>query len=70
MKKPVPVLLLVVGVVLIVFGFMKMQDSGASVSMGDMEISATDEGARTQSYVLIGLGVAGLLAGGVMLRKK
>ncbi len=71
MKSYLPIALIVIGLVLGVFGFMKMDDSGASLSVGDVEISATDESSRTQSYVMMGLGAVSLLAGiGMMSKAK
>ena len=71
MNKYLPIVLIVIGLVLGIFGFTKLDDSGASMSMGDLEITATDEGSRTQAYVLIGLGVVGVLAGvGMMVKSK
>lgn len=70
MNKFLPIALIVIGLALGLFGFSKLDDSGASLSIGDVEISATDEGGRTQSYVLIGLGAVSLLAGGAMMVKS
>ena len=71
MNKYLPIVLIVIGLVLGIFGFTKLDDSGASLSVGEFEVSATDEGGRTQAYVLIGLGVVGVLAGvGMMVKSK
>lgn len=68
-KKITPVILIVLGVALGVMGFMQMGDSSSSLSVGDVEISATDESSRTQSYVLMGLGALGVIAGAGMMSK-
>lgn len=71
MSKFLPLLLIVIGLALGIFGYTKLGDSEASMAVGDLEISATDQGARTQAYVLIGLGAVGVLAGvGMMVRSK
>ena len=59
------------GLALAVFGYSKFGDSGASLSVGDVSITATDEGGRTQSYLLMGLGAVSLIAGvGMMAKSK
>ena len=71
MKQFLPYILLVSGLALGIFGFTKLDDSSASMAIGDVEISATDEGSQTQAYVLIGIGVIGVLAGvGLMTKAK
>ncbi|MGA7306410.1 MAG: hypothetical protein WBW88_16140 [Rhodothermales bacterium] len=71
MNKYLPIVLIVIGLVLGIFGFTKLGDSGASMSVGDMHVSATDQGAQTQAYVLIGLGAIGIIAGvGMMVKSK
>ena len=71
MNKYLPIALIVIGLALCLFGYSKFDDSGASLSVGDFEVSATDEGGRTQSYVLLGLGAVSLLAGvGMMVKSK
>ncbi|HUF08114.1 MAG TPA: hypothetical protein VMO47_02255 [Rhodothermales bacterium] len=71
MNKYLPIILIIVGLVVGIYGFTKLDDSGASLSVGDLEVAATDEGGRTQAYVMIGLGVVGVLAGvGMMVRSK
>lgn len=69
MKKIVPIVLVVLGVALGVMGFMQMGDSSSSLSVGDVEISATDESSQTQAYVLLGLGALGVIAGAGMMSK-
>lgn len=68
--KNLPLILIVVGIALAIFGFTKLGDSGASFSVGDSSISVTDEGSQTQAYVLIGLGVIGTIAGVSMMAKS
>jgi hypothetical protein len=71
MKKHLPLALIVIGLALCLFGYSKFDDSGVSMSIGEVEVSATDEGGRTQSYVLLGLGAVSLLAGvGTMVKSK
>jgi hypothetical protein len=66
--KILPVLLIVAGRARGIFGYTKLDDSSASISIGDAEISATDEGGRTEAYVIMGLGVVCLVIGAGMMR--
>ncbi|HSM15754.1 MAG TPA: hypothetical protein VK845_01995 [Gemmatimonadales bacterium] len=71
MNKFFPIALIVVGLALGFFGFSRFDNSGASISVGEVEVSATDQGGRTQSYILLGLGAVSLLAGiGMMAKSK
>lgn len=69
-NKYLPIALIIIGLVVGILGFSKFDDSGASLSVGDLEVSATDEGGRAQSYVMIGLGAVSLLAGIAMMAKS
>jgi len=69
MRSLFPVLLLVAGLALGFFGYVRYDDSGSSLSVGDIEISASDGKGRTESYLLFGLGAFCLLAGGSMLSR-
>lgn len=69
-KKIVPLILLIAGLGLAIWGFTKQQDTGTSLEIGDLEISAKDEKASTTNYVIIGAGVVSFIAGAVMLGKS
>ncbi len=70
MNKYLPVALIVIGLALGAYGFMQYGDSGASLSVGDISVSATDEGGRALSYITMGLGVISLLVGGALIAKS
>lgn len=71
MKRTLPIILIVIGLASALFGYSKLDESRATLSMGEMHLSATDEGGRTQSYVLLGLGAVCIVAGvGMMVRSR
>jgi hypothetical protein len=70
MKKTIGIILIVLGVVLGVLGAQDISDSGGSVEIAGIELSAQDEGAKTQGMVFVGLGVVLLVVGGSMMRRK
>lgn len=69
-KKILPLLLLVAGLGLSIWGFTRSQDTGTSLEIGDLEISAKDEKASATNYAIIGAGVVSFIAGAVMLSKS
>lgn len=70
MKNIIAIILIVLGVALGIYGYSTLQDSGGSLEMGDIEISAQDSGQRNQGYILMGLGVVCLIGGVYTLKKK
>ncbi|MCB0644986.1 MAG: hypothetical protein KDC44_25245 [Phaeodactylibacter sp.] len=70
MKKGLPILLIVAGIGLGIFGFMRLNDSGGSLEIGDLEISAQDQGQKNSAYILLGGGALCLLAGVRLYSKK
>ena len=65
MKKLLPIILIIGGLALGYFGFAKLDDSSAGISIGKLEIKAEDKDSSAMAYVMIGLGVL-LVAGGAM----
>ena len=70
MSKFLPVVLILIGIALGIIGFNRFDDSGVEMSIGNMEMSASDGEGRTVAYVLMGLGVISLGAGIGMLAKS
>jgi len=67
MKRTMGILLLVAGIALAIYGFTKFDRNTADIEIGDLEISAGDEGGQQNAYILIGLGAVAAIAGGIML---
>jgi hypothetical protein len=70
MSKFFPVALILIGIALGIIGFNRFDESGMEISIGNMEMSASDEEGRTVAYVLMGLGVISLGAGIGMLARS
>lgn len=67
MKRTMGILLLVAGIALAIYGFTKFDRNTADIEIGDLEISAGDEGGQQNAYILIGVGAVAAIAGGIML---
>lgn len=70
MKTVIAIVLLLVGIYAGYEGYNQIQGSSAGIEVGDVEISATDEESKTQGYLLLGVGVVGVVAGVYLLSKK
>jgi hypothetical protein len=70
MKKILGLVLIVAALALGYFGFTKMQDNKAEIKIGDLELSATDEGSNQEAYLLMGAGAVCLIAGLMLSRGK
>jgi len=70
MNKAVGIILIVVAIVLGYMGYNQVAESTASAEILGVEISASDEGGQTSGYIMIGLGVACLIGGIVMMGRK
>lgn len=62
-------ILIVLAIGLFVMGYNAYDANTATIAIGDMKISAGDQGERTKAYLLMGGGVVALLAG-LALRRK
>lgn len=69
MKQIIGILLLVVGLYLGYAGINKYSNSGESVEVLGVEISAKDNNSRTTAFIYIGLAVV-CLFGGITLLKS
>lgn len=63
MKKIVGVFLVIASLVIGYMGYNKVAGAGASVEVLGMEINASDQSAKEQGYLLIGLAVVALGGG-------
>lgn len=70
MKRILPIGLIVIGIALGIMGFSKLNDSGGSIEIGDLELSAEDSGSKNQAYVMLGGGALCLILGAGMMRRK
>ena len=69
MKRTISIILIIVAVVLGVLGIQTLNDSGGSIEIGDLELSAEDNSKENTAYIYFGLCAVALIGGIVMLRK-
>lgn len=70
MKKIIALVLIIGGLALTGLGISKRADSTGGVSIGKLDISATDESSANNAYIMIGLGIVAVIGGGIMIGKK
>lgn len=70
MKRTLGIALLIAGLAIGIFGYNKLGDSAAGIEIGDLELTAQDQGKENQAYILLALGAVGLLGGIYVLSKK
>lgn len=68
-KKVIGILLIIGGIALGCVGLNKIDNSGASVKVLDIELDVSDKGSKQQGYIYLGLGIL-LVAGGVYTVNK
>ncbi|MCB0476183.1 MAG: hypothetical protein KDC69_10935 [Flavobacteriaceae bacterium] len=69
MKKIVPIILVIAGLALLIYGFTTWQDSKAVLEIGKLELSAGDQEQSNQGILFLVLGVIAL-GGGLLSWKK
>jgi len=70
MRQFVGIILLIGSLFLGYTGINKVRNSGGSVEVLGVELSASDESTKTTGVVMIGLAVVGLIGGGALVGKK
>lgn len=70
MKKIIGVVLIIVALVLGYFGIKGFQKSSNSVEVLGVELSADDKGGKETAYIQLGLGIAALIGGVVLVSAK
>ena len=70
MKRPLGIILIVAALVFGFFGINKLDESGGTVNILGVKISAHDEGAKQTGYIFLGLAAVCLVAGVVSMRGK
>ncbi|MDF2186833.1 hypothetical protein [Paraflavitalea sp. CAU 1676] len=64
------VILLVGGIFLGYMGYNKYTENKANVKIGDLEITAKDQGNTTVAFIMMAAGLVGIVGGAVMLSRK
>ena len=70
MNRTIGIILIIAALILGYFGVNKLDDSGGSVNVLGVKISAQDSGAKETAYVMLGLGAICLIGGVTMLNRK
>jgi len=70
MNKTTGIILIVAALLLGFLGVNKLDESGGSVDILGIKISAEDEGAKQTGYIFLGLAALCLIGGVVMMRKQ
>lgn len=70
MKKIIGIVLIVLSLYLGYVGITKFSNSGESVEIVGIEISAEDNQKKSTSFVYLGLAIASLIGGVIMLKQK
>lgn len=70
MKKGIGAVLIVLSLVLGYLGVTKVSNSGSSVEVIGIELSASDEGKKTEGFIFLGLALASLIGGVSFLKGK
>ncbi|MFT4536407.1 MAG: hypothetical protein ACI9P5_003783 [Saprospiraceae bacterium] len=70
MNKGIGIVLIVLAVVLAYMGINAVSDSGGSVEVIGIELSAEDSGMKTQGFIYLALSVVSFIGGLSILRKK
>lgn len=70
MKNLLPILLILGGIALGIYGITMFGDSSSSVDVLGVELGVEDNDMKTQAFLFMGLGLAALIGGVFLLRKK
>ena len=70
MKRILGVVLIIAALFLGFMGINKLDESGGTVNILGIKISAQDEGAKQTGYIFLGLGVLCLVGGVMMMRER
>ena len=63
MAKLIALILLLAGVASAYYGYQMYQDATADISVLGIDIEASDKAVKQQSFLFLGLGVVGIVAG-------
>lgn len=67
MNNTLKIVLLIVGIILVVYGFYTLLTPEVSLQAGPLKVEA--QGDKTQSYAMIGLGILALISGAAFKKR-
>jgi hypothetical protein len=70
MKKAIGTILIIIAITLGYLGVTKLNNSGGSVEIVGIELSASNKGKKTEAYTFLGLALLSVAAGVSLLNKK
>lgn len=70
MKKPIGIVLIILALILGYLGITKVSNSGSSIKIVGIELSATDEGKKTEGFIYLGLALVSFIGGVSIVNKK
>ncbi len=70
MNKTTGIILIIAALLLGFLGVNKLDESGGSVDILGIKISAEDEGAKQTGYIFLGLAAICLVGGVIMMKRK
>jgi len=70
MKKPIGIVLIVLSIYLGYTGISKFNNSGESIEVIGIEISAEDNQKKSTSFIYLGLAVVSFIGGVTMIKSK
>lgn len=70
MKNPLAIILTLGGIALGIYGITMLGDSSASVDILGVELGVEDNDMKMEAFLFIGLGVASLIGGLFLMKKK
>lgn len=70
LKNPLAIILVVGGIALAIYGITLFGDSGESASVLGVDLSIQDNDMRMQSFMFMGIGLAALIGGLFVMKKK
>lgn len=70
MKNPLGIILAIGGIALAVYGITLFGDSGDSASVLGIDLTVKDNDMRMQAFMYMGIGLAALIGGLFVMKKK
>lgn len=69
-KKTIGIVLVVISIALGIYGINEFNGSQAGIEIGDLELSATDEGSRSVAIMYLVLALVGFVGGMSIIRRS